>query len=50
MTNDIFRCTIFVDLKVNLIRITTGLNKDLLQELKGEVNKEKLFSPPEQSI
>jgi len=49
VTNDLFKCTIFVDLKVTIIKIVAG-TKDLFQELKKELNKEMLFSPPEQGI
>ena len=47
---DISSCTILVDLKVNIIKIIEGLPKDIFQELKEELNKEKLFSAPDRGI
>ena len=44
---DIGNCTIFVDLKVNIIKIIEVLPEDVFQELKNELKKENLFSTPE---
>ena len=41
---------LFVDLKVNIIRIIEDLPKDIFQELKEELNEEKLFSTPDRGI
>ena len=47
---DISRCAIFVDLKVNTIRMVEFLSKNVFHELKEELNKEQLFSVPERGI
>ena len=47
---DIRNCTVFVDLKVNIIKIIEVLPKNAFQELKEELNKENLFSAPERGI
>ena len=44
--DDLSSCTILVDLKVNMIKIIEVLPKNIFQELKEELNKEKLFSTP----
>ena len=50
VNSDVSRCTLFVDLKVNIIKIVLGLSKDLFQELKSEIIKEKLFLPLKKDI
>ena len=47
---DISKSTIFIHLKVNIIKIIEVLPQDMFQELKKELNKEKLFSTPERNI
>ena len=47
---DISNCTIFVDLKVNTIKIIQILPKNIFQEFKDELKKENLFSNPERGI
>jgi len=48
--NDLANCTVFLDLKVNILNLIQVLPKDIFQKLKEELNKEKLFSTPERGI
>jgi hypothetical protein len=50
VNNDVSKSVIFVNLKVNVIKIILGLSKDLIKELNEELNKENLFSLPERGI
>ena len=45
---DISNCTIFVDLKVNIIKIIEVLPKNIFMEVKNELKKENLLSTSEQ--
>jgi len=47
---DISSSTIFIDLKVNIIKIIEVLSEDMFLELKNELKKENLFSTPERGI
>jgi hypothetical protein len=56
---DLSACTIFVDFKLNIVKIIEDLPKNIFQELKQELNKadisdlpsaEKLFSAPRRGI
>jgi hypothetical protein len=47
---DISSSTIFVDLKVNVVKIIEVLPEDIFLELKNELKKENLLSTPERHI
>ena len=47
---DFSNSTIFIDLKVNIVKIIEVLPEDIFQELKNELKKENLFSTPERGI
>jgi hypothetical protein len=47
---DVSACTIFVDFKINIIKIIEALAKDIFQELKKGLNNEKLFSSSKRGI
>ena len=47
---DISDSTIFVDLKVNIIKIIEDLSKDIFEEIEGEIYKRNLVSITERDI